>query len=141
MIRRPPRSTRTDTLFPYTTLFRSSELVRIDLKHIERLPTGEASLFVPRSKTDQEGEGARAWLSARSVEYLDQWIEHADITEGLIFRALYYRDSAAGHQPEGAVSKILKDRHRTYQVQLAADGQLPQGPQKEIAAATQHGMS
>src|SRR3546814_14866448 len=27
MIRRPPRSTRTDTLFPYTTLFRSPELI------------------------------------------------------------------------------------------------------------------
>src|SRR3546814_5878489 len=27
MIRRPPRSTRTDTLFPYTTLFRSAALV------------------------------------------------------------------------------------------------------------------
>src|SRR3546814_7609894 len=26
MIRRPPRATRTDTLFPYTTLFRSGEL-------------------------------------------------------------------------------------------------------------------
>src|SRR3546814_19431600 len=26
MIRRPPRSTRTDTLFPYTTLFRSQHL-------------------------------------------------------------------------------------------------------------------
>src|SRR3546814_13099641 len=26
MIRRPPRSTRTDTLFPYTTLFRSVHL-------------------------------------------------------------------------------------------------------------------
>src|SRR3546814_1064600 len=25
MVRRPPRSTRTDTLFPYTTLFRSAE--------------------------------------------------------------------------------------------------------------------
>src|SRR3546814_2172710 len=25
MIRRPPRSTRTDTLFPYTTLFRSGD--------------------------------------------------------------------------------------------------------------------
>src|SRR3546814_1053854 len=25
MIRRPPRSTRTDTLFPYTTLFRSTD--------------------------------------------------------------------------------------------------------------------
>src|SRR3546814_10585649 len=28
MIRRPPRSTRTDTLFPYTTLFRSSALLQ-----------------------------------------------------------------------------------------------------------------
>src|SRR3546814_11836841 len=28
MIRRPPRSTRTDTLFPYTTLFRSFERER-----------------------------------------------------------------------------------------------------------------
>src|SRR3546814_10253759 len=27
MIRRPPRSTRTDTLFPYTTLFRSRNIV------------------------------------------------------------------------------------------------------------------
>src|SRR3546814_17769641 len=26
MIRRPPRSTRTDTLFPYTTLFRSNKV-------------------------------------------------------------------------------------------------------------------
>src|SRR3546814_375503 len=30
MIRRPPRSTRTDTLFPYTTLFRSAEILRLD---------------------------------------------------------------------------------------------------------------
>src|SRR3546814_18357768 len=28
MIRRPPRSTRTDTLFPYTTLFRSEVVTR-----------------------------------------------------------------------------------------------------------------
>src|SRR3546814_4206114 len=31
MIRRPPRSTRTDTLFPYTTLFRSVDLVETKL--------------------------------------------------------------------------------------------------------------
>src|SRR3546814_12929353 len=30
MIRRPPRSTRTDTLFPYTTLFRSVEAESLD---------------------------------------------------------------------------------------------------------------
>src|SRR3546814_16760486 len=28
MIRRPPRATRTDTLFPYTTLFRSPQALR-----------------------------------------------------------------------------------------------------------------
>src|SRR3546814_2173345 len=31
MIRRPPRSTRTDTLFPYTTLFRSERGIVLDL--------------------------------------------------------------------------------------------------------------
>src|SRR3546814_11649372 len=38
MIRRPPRSTRTDTLFPYTTLFRSDAPNRIgfDLERIMR---------------------------------------------------------------------------------------------------------
>src|SRR3546814_6972881 len=29
MIRRPPRSTRTDTLFPYTTLFRSASVITL----------------------------------------------------------------------------------------------------------------
>src|SRR3546814_6572587 len=35
MIRRPPRSTRTDTLFPYTTLFRS--WTDLGLRIVERL--------------------------------------------------------------------------------------------------------
>src|SRR3546814_1568609 len=34
MIRRPPRSTRTDTLFPYTTLFRSAS-VRVLLHELQ----------------------------------------------------------------------------------------------------------
>src|SRR3546814_9483332 len=36
MIRRPPRSTRTDTLFPYTTLFRSEGLNIIRLDGLQR---------------------------------------------------------------------------------------------------------
>src|SRR3546814_12115121 len=44
MIRRPPRSTRTDTLFPYTTLFRSARhlrprrLARTDRNHCRDQP-------------------------------------------------------------------------------------------------------
>src|SRR3546814_14048705 len=39
MIRRPPRSTRTDTLFPYTTLFRSVD-DGMTLKRMEWVVTG-----------------------------------------------------------------------------------------------------
>src|SRR3546814_10209757 len=43
MIRRPPRSTRTDTLFPYTTLFRSTDLLRQTVAEI--LSGIEPSIF------------------------------------------------------------------------------------------------
>src|SRR3546814_12427640 len=50
MIRRPPRSTRTDTLFPYTTLFRSDAVARAHAAEVEglldmlgiALPVGDA---------------------------------------------------------------------------------------------------
>src|SRR3546814_6542483 len=41
MIRRPPRSTRTDTLFPYTTLFRSSAVADLKLMFPDIRPPGE----------------------------------------------------------------------------------------------------
>src|SRR3546814_4893030 len=37
MIRRPPRSTRTDTLFPYTTLFRSNPVLTENLTGLARM--------------------------------------------------------------------------------------------------------
>src|SRR3546814_6431983 len=45
MIRRPPRSTRTDTLFPYTTLFRSSEIVAAALQDSGRAVLVGSSSF------------------------------------------------------------------------------------------------
>src|SRR3546814_5030390 len=40
MIRRPPRSTRTDTLFPYTTLFRSGHRLDQGSGESQPLPAG-----------------------------------------------------------------------------------------------------
>src|SRR3546814_13626882 len=37
MIRRPPRSTRTDTLFPYTTLFRSVQALQVAAQRVDFL--------------------------------------------------------------------------------------------------------
>src|SRR3546814_14854502 len=39
MIRRPPRSTRTDTLFPYTTLFRSDSLAIVGHAAVQDHPS------------------------------------------------------------------------------------------------------
>src|SRR3546814_6263812 len=44
MIRRPPRSTRTDTLFPYTTLFRSLLALPAPLPPIGMATTGNAEV-------------------------------------------------------------------------------------------------
>src|SRR3546814_4268294 len=55
MIRRPPKSTRTDTLFPYTTLFRSRpRLPLLDLRKFRRphLPSTERRLIMPDQLTD-----------------------------------------------------------------------------------------
>src|SRR3546814_4440346 len=60
MIRRPPRSTRTDTLFPYTTLFRSGagrSLVRVMVEpplvqEAGRLMHRRHSPAVPRRRRD-----------------------------------------------------------------------------------------
>src|SRR3546814_12674888 len=53
MIRRPPRSTRTDTLFPYTTLFRSIVAAVV----AER---GGLGRFLAAVSGRQPGEGAAA---------------------------------------------------------------------------------
>src|SRR3546814_19596228 len=46
MIRRPPRSTRTDTLFPYTTLFRSPPVLRLDAGRADAIVPGLAGALI-----------------------------------------------------------------------------------------------
>src|SRR3546814_17975189 len=57
MIRRPPRSSRTDTLFPYTTLFRSGTWywnrypgAQCDVESYIYLPLLEETGYVPKEK-------------------------------------------------------------------------------------------
>src|SRR3546814_15050304 len=45
MIRRPPRSTRTDTLFPYTTLFRSDDDERVRARRRAKARAGDRAGF------------------------------------------------------------------------------------------------
>src|SRR3546814_3099584 len=67
MIRRPPRSTRTDTLFPYTTLFRSIVLCGAGDRGFC------AGADIKESRGNATGVGARKRLMPASwIEALDQ---------------------------------------------------------------------
>src|SRR3546814_1868597 len=72
MIRRPPRSTRTDTLFPYTTLFRSATA---DIEHLPVLkiePTHDrTNLF--RSARREEG------VTPDEVQAVDEFVGILDV--------------------------------------------------------------
>src|SRR3546814_7709786 len=63
MIRRPPRSTRTDTLFPYTTLFRSRQVVvdqRIDVHRLDRRADAQRQIAVDVEKIARRADEQRA---------------------------------------------------------------------------------
>src|SRR3546814_4374546 len=62
MIRRPPRSTRTDTLFPYTTLFRSLDVAgRLDHHRRDRHRLAGARVaFAPVDATSPRSLGGPA---------------------------------------------------------------------------------
>src|SRR3546814_5515462 len=67
MIRRPPRSTRTDTLFPYTTLFRS---LRSSIWSVST-PLTEHSARRPRHSKLHKMKRTRAADPYRNLDVID----------------------------------------------------------------------
>src|SRR3546814_4945619 len=76
MIRRPPRSTRTDTLFPYTTLFRSLCIVAFPLavrsrpQPLDEILVGEG--LVKGDELDPSLAGKAAIFGHQGVSVLPQ---------------------------------------------------------------------
>src|SRR3546814_3784801 len=75
MIRRPPRSTRTDTLFPYTTLFRSGQAraadrpCRLPRQQVWRLVRCGAALWHEGRRVDRSEEHTSELQSLMRISY------------------------------------------------------------------------
>src|SRR3546814_15803775 len=100
MIRRPPRSTRTDTLFPYTTLFRSAGIFRIGITdgQIEReavqRPGGHLQIetATPRApqivgELDAAARQAHALLNALPLDAVDAGRDLKPAIEQVVLRS------------------------------------------------------
>src|SRR3546814_12730257 len=86
MIRRPPRSTRTDTLFPYTTLFRSRQLdpmhVLFSMPELDAIAlgrqlnsAGEASAPAPRLAVQVQLADGSVYERKGLVDYTAAYVD------------------------------------------------------------------
>src|SRR3546814_8236307 len=104
MIRRPPRSTRTDTLFPYTTLFRSHEVGRQAIMADPKWNGGAYYL-----NQEPPAAGLAVARMAAHITYLSE----AGLTEKF-GRKLQARDAVSfGFDADFQVESYLRDRKST----------------------------
>lgn len=76
----------------YDTGLRASELVAVEVQHLMEAIDPEAGLLaILRSKGDQEGEGATAYLSPRTMMAIAAWRAAAGIETGPVFRRVNVR--------------------------------------------------
>src|SRR3546814_16431781 len=102
MIRRPPRSTRTDTLFPYTTLFRSHLRVLIARRGEEN--EGEAALLIVHAPELAETEQIEEADRFLRVGHADHRVEIFHSGSSIVHlsdsaASVYYGDGAARSPP------------------------------------------
>ena len=85
-------SLRDSALFSvcYYGLLRISEALDLDRDDVKFLPSGEATLKIVRSKTDQAGRGESVLIPEIGVPHLRRWIEFAGIESGPLFRSIQY---------------------------------------------------
>lgn len=102
----------------YDTGLRASELVAVCVEHIVEAIDPDARLLqIPRSKGDQEGEGATAFLSPRSVRAIIAWQEASGIASGPLFRRVNVRrfkarPAARVYQLGGGAARDLSTMRR-----------------------------
>src|SRR3546814_13205198 len=92
MIRRPPRSTRTDTLFPYTTLFRSPWRQPPRTSSVSCPAPGRGEMVGPEGERQELAQSDAPAQALRAAE-MDQHVVGCKFAQALAAAA------AGSHQP------------------------------------------
>lgn len=109
----------------YDAGLRVSELVGVEVEHIERHADGSGVLEIARSKTDQEGVGAWAWLSPDTLRRVDLWCEAASIRSGPLFRRVAVTRTKAAAARRALVIADLAYNARLDRQRMAARKDRP----------------
>ena len=92
----------------YDTMARRSELIALNLEDLTFAKDGTGTALIRRSKTDQVGEGAQAYLARETVKHLKRWMKAGNITEGAVFRRLLGRSRLGPRLSVDMVADIFK---------------------------------
>src|SRR3546814_19144600 len=122
MIRRPPRFTRTDTLFPYTTRFRSADPIFTDTLELD-ISTVHASLAGPKRPQDRislnkvdevfNGDLSKVYDKQRPTRVAVAGLNH-DIGDGAV-----------------VIAAIPRCNHTSHPTVLIAAGLVPRTPRAQ----------
>ncbi len=94
-------------------LLRISELVAVQVDDLGPREDGSGVLALPRSKTDQEGEGSTLYVCRETMAAVAAWLRVSGITAGPLFRRVL-RDGVGCYQLSGAaVRAIIQRRAKT----------------------------
>ncbi|XJJ69603.1 tyrosine-type recombinase/integrase (plasmid) [Novosphingobium sp. BL-8A] len=95
----------------YDTGLRVSELCAVAVEHLVEAMDPEARLLkIHKHKGDQQGEGATAFLSPRSVAAIAAWCEAGEITAGPLFRRVQVRRCKARPAVKGRRIETISGR-------------------------------
>jgi len=100
------------------TLFRAANILAIEVNHID---WQASTIYAPRSKTDQSGEGHYGYMSKETAQLLKRWLDKASITDGYVFRKLSPKQTV---QKDKMKYQALLKRYEAIGVALNADGKF-----------------
>src|SRR3546814_6259310 len=113
MIRLPPRSTRTDTLFPYTTLFRSGVVLQWNEQSSQKLYTmiyGPSAGSVRNKRTFSPSSRAGSLIDVRSEEHTSELQSLMRISYAVFCLKKKINNSLLLNTSNTTVSTVMKSR-------------------------------